>query len=419
MRRPALRPFTLLLFSFLASLMLPTTALAQLAPTPPSFAASFKAGALTVNLIQGDGQYSGTLRIRDLEYPIHATVDGETLKGTFDADGSSFEFTARFDDDILLLESDGVTHRLSPAARNPLAKEPEPRRQNPLAEPAQSTRPPDEEPAASLPDGPAQDPDLPQRRPHIVGITVSTPSDWQVQEANGTMLMIPSDAPRGASGPNEAYVLVYAVTQAASAHDQSLLDKLSGEFRQLGAALAPDGEIEKFRSPLGPAARIAFAGTTDEGTRLKVAADVVIRDGLVVGILAIGEANAVVSRKDLARKVFNALRPSEVGRDAAVAGTWRRSRSYSDSISGFSMATETKITLDPSGSYEQSSQAIGGDANNGIESQGEPTRGLWFAKDGVFILLSHDGDTTQGSYRIVDGSLVTTPSGGSRQIWDR
>ncbi len=103
------------------------------------FVGRFKGEGLMVELHpDAGGALTGTLTLGEHKYPASAKVDGDRLVGSFESDGSHFDFTAKLDGGSMSLTSGSSRYTLKKDAPNPLDK---PRRRNPLepqagAEPA-------------------------------------------------------------------------------------------------------------------------------------------------------------------------------------------------------------------------------------------------------------------------------------------
>ena len=72
-------------------------------------------------LVEGSAP-SGTLTMHDKRYPVAATGNGNKVTGTFESDGSQFEFSATLDSGTMSLESGGNTYTLKKATSKPLGK---------------------------------------------------------------------------------------------------------------------------------------------------------------------------------------------------------------------------------------------------------------------------------------------------------
>jgi hypothetical protein len=69
-----------------------------------SFAGTFRGNDIAL-ILQGDGSYTGTLEFQGKSYPVKASSEGNILKGTFNVNGTDFEFVATLQDMTLTLES--------------------------------------------------------------------------------------------------------------------------------------------------------------------------------------------------------------------------------------------------------------------------------------------------------------------------
>jgi hypothetical protein len=79
-----------------------------LEPADP-FAGTFRGNDIAL-ILKGSSPYIGTLEFKGQTYPVAATSQGNTLAGTFETNGSSFDFTATLQDTTLTLESAGQTY---------------------------------------------------------------------------------------------------------------------------------------------------------------------------------------------------------------------------------------------------------------------------------------------------------------------
>lgn len=116
-----------------------TTADNPPAPRPPAsiFNGSFKGDELSIDLSADEGdRYTGTMRLRDKQFPVTAHAEGARLLGTFQSGGTNFDFSASLDGDTLKLTSGGSDYTMrraggSTSAENPLGK---PAPKNPLGQ---------------------------------------------------------------------------------------------------------------------------------------------------------------------------------------------------------------------------------------------------------------------------------------------
>ena len=100
------------------------------APAAP-FAGSFKGEKLSIDLTPATADaYTGTLRMGAKSFPAKAKADGTRLTGSFDSNGTAFDFTATLDGPTLTLTSGQTRYTLTKSApANPLDASPG----NPLA----------------------------------------------------------------------------------------------------------------------------------------------------------------------------------------------------------------------------------------------------------------------------------------------
>lgn len=95
-----------------------------------SLAGSYRGDELAVDLAEKEGRYTGTMTLHDKTFPLTAHAEGNKLDGTFQASGSTFNFTASLAGETLTLVSDGNTYAMkrvlpvpaAPPPKNPLAQ---------------------------------------------------------------------------------------------------------------------------------------------------------------------------------------------------------------------------------------------------------------------------------------------------------
>lgn len=85
--------------------------------TPTTFAGTFRGQDIAL-ILQGEGPYTGTLEFQGKSYPVKASAQKNMLKGTFEVNGTNFEFTARLDGTALTLESGGQRYPMLKAPTN-------------------------------------------------------------------------------------------------------------------------------------------------------------------------------------------------------------------------------------------------------------------------------------------------------------
>jgi hypothetical protein len=384
-----------------------------------SFAGVFEGDGLRLDLKRERDELKGVLIVGDQQFPVTARAAAGGIAGTFTSEGYNFEFTARFDGDQLLLTSDDEMHRLArvrarPA--NPLsggAKDKEPK--NPLTRPAAGDKP--REPEAEQNNAVRE---FPQAIRHPLGVTLHAPQAWKVQSSMGSVVMIPDDAAANEGGPNELYLLLYAhAGDARSVRDQSLMRKISEQIRSSLPNLSGAGDPELFQVQGRDSALLRMKGRSDDGRQFAADVYVTVHEGVAVGLLGLGEQDVMRAREKLARRMFEAMSFGPPAREQRLVGRWSYGDSYSDPTSGFSMATQTSVVLDPGGRYTHSSRVAGGNESVTGSSGGESDRGLWFADQNTIIMLSESGESSQVAYTLSNGRLVTTDAESQRQIWNR
>ena len=145
-------------------------------PAPPT--GTFSGEGLTLTLSRTGDEYTGSASLGGNSFPLKGRFDdSKGLAGTFTAGGSTYDWTASVEGQILKFETGGTVYHLAlPAADNPLAKKPE--AANPLAD---KPNPP---PSGEAPQGTLKFTRLSIKDPGINNIEAFSfliPEGWQTQ----------------------------------------------------------------------------------------------------------------------------------------------------------------------------------------------------------------------------------------------
>jgi hypothetical protein len=251
---------------------------------------------------------------------------------------------------------------------------------------------------------------LSRRGTHPSGIAYRYPRDWELQPHGGGVL-VPNDAPRDEQGANELYVVLGFPCDERPRDDAAseLAVALFGEESRF----TPDGAPEES----GDGLRFRYRSDGPQG---EIVADayVEVDDGVARCLVAIGLRSAIEARATVARSVFESFEYEAPERDPRVIGSWSHGQSYTNSMAGFGMAVEWRMTLEADGTFVKSSTSAGGDASVSASSDGDTESGTWYADDENLTLVSLDGTSRSLTYKIVDDALVTYDANGSRTIWE-
>jgi hypothetical protein len=79
------------------------------------FVGTHSDGKLTIQLVEDNGAFTGTIALNGTTYQAKAQPKGEGLEGTFVVDKNQYPFSASVNSDIVTLESGGVTYTLKSA----------------------------------------------------------------------------------------------------------------------------------------------------------------------------------------------------------------------------------------------------------------------------------------------------------------
>lgn len=335
----------------------------------------WEGGELVVQLVAEGPGYAGSVTLRGRSFPLRAGVGPEGLRGTFEAEGAEFPFTAVPASGGLVLSSGGASYRL--ARRAPPAGV-----TNPVAAPA---APPDSEGGWYR---------------HATGAELRLPPGWRAQSSPLGVQLVPPD---GAA--NEIYAVTGQPAPGIARPDDprvqlTLEALLASQIPFLERAGAPEAD--------GDGARFRWRGR-HALTGAEIAAVVTVRllDGNAVGFLAVGECARVEPRHAAVAGVARSLRMGQGQRDPRLVGSWHHwSYRGSSGLTGASYGTETRrqVLLAADGSAAEASSVessgfVSGSAGWAGQGQ-EQRRGTWTAGDGTLFMRWNDGTSAAFQYQV-------------------
>jgi hypothetical protein len=89
-----------------------STAQNPLTATPDAFSGTYRGDKIALTVQLANGQYAGTLEFNTQSYPVQAAAQGDKLVGSFQANGSPFEFSFYPQETFFTLESGGQKYNL-------------------------------------------------------------------------------------------------------------------------------------------------------------------------------------------------------------------------------------------------------------------------------------------------------------------
>jgi hypothetical protein len=83
-----------------------------LTATPDAFSGTYRGDKIALTVQLAEGQYAGTLEFNAQSYPVQAAAQQDKLVGTFQANGSPFDFSFYPQETFFVLESGGQKYNL-------------------------------------------------------------------------------------------------------------------------------------------------------------------------------------------------------------------------------------------------------------------------------------------------------------------
>lgn len=380
---------------------------------PASFAGTFKGAELTLTLSAvGEGKLAGTITMGEKKYPARASQVPQGIEGSFQVDGESFEFLAKFEGDQLLLNSGGTIHVLvrqggaKPA--NPLAAKPtpeKPKATNPLAS---KTGGGGAAPAASG-----------ASYTHPAGLALNLPQGWKVQQNGILTALLPPGATK--VDGDELYLLMIGEANGIQSKRDPRLTQfleflLNGPEGQGGMILGPG---VTFQPTDGPANGLTYQGGRGGNGQLYVRCVVSEPKGRVAAIVALGLKSRIAARESALQSAMASVRATSPEHDPRLVGNWKgttqtksldardavgrqQASSVSDSSISYQLTGDGRFVESKWSRTIAIGQGVSLDSGDNVER----TQGQWVAGNGKIAFTDEHGLYIQGTYQIQGGSIV-------------
>ena len=245
---------------------------------------------------------------------------------------------------------------------------------------------------------------------HPTGVALRYPEDWTLHARFGSAVLVPPGA-----AEQEAYLLLFALVEgAASATDSQVVEIVSAQVLATMPTLGAAGPLSTRTVDGVERVRLRFRGGAPGVDAAAVVLDYAVIGDMMFGLMGMGEEAAIEARAAEVQRIADSFAFGEPGRDPQLVGTWSRSESMSDPISGASLATRVLLRLDASGGFERRSRAVG----MGMDTGDGQEAGVWAAGEGALVLLARTG-VAQFEYGWHEGSLVLCDADGHRALWAR
>jgi hypothetical protein len=367
---------------------------------------SFKSDQIQIEFNGSGGAYRGNIHFGGQRFPFEARKVGQAIQGTFQSQGTPFEFTASLNGTKLTFSTGGTIYALekemSSQPANPLAT-------NPLA------------------GQPSVNPSLKQRQggktyTHPIGFTFWYPEQWQAQETEAGIQLAPPDVSANAQGPTEVYLVTGESAEGVERPDDPrFVQYLDSQLRTLLPFMQRTGEVEALQTPSGPGALITWEGKNPTGMLVRARVFAVILKGYGVALVALGDKERINSREPALREVFLTFGLGEAKRDPRFIGVWRSESYYSSG--DFSSASVRYMTFQPDGTFSSGGRLMfSSDAGTGDTGDSDGERGRWAAANDKVYLMWDNGSYAEYGYYIQGqpGSqemLFKPTNGGKNELW--
>ena len=355
---------------------------------------SYEGEDLTIVLRAGSGGYEGEIRRGGDSYPLSAKKqDDGGLKGTFEAAGSSFEFTAKVENGTIELVTGGATYsakKKSPAVTNPLS--------------------PDRSGKKTI-----APPEKVKTFQHPVGFHFQHPERWKIQGSPNGIMILPHDVVNDAQGnPLELFLISGDSAEGIARPDDPRVGQYFDQLLAMTFAGATrTGKTDKLDCLFGPGAIFHYQASSPDGTKLKIDVYCAIHKGMGIYLAHASRDDLIEKRRAAARRMFSSFGWSKGKTDPKVVGHWTREETESSGVDirgsvGATSHLQYVFAKDGTCYYGSSTRMFGTVTGaNGVVSIDDPggggnvSRGNWFVDgNGKLWILWSDGGVSQFGYRV-------------------
>lgn len=259
---------------------------------------------------------------------------------------------------------------------------------------------------------------------HPTGFRFEHPVEWDVQQVDEGISLIPDDAARDDSG--EPAEMFFIASQPAPGVNRPDDPQILAFLEHTFAPLRRTGEVNTAQSALGPAATLTFEGRAGSH-HVRQGVYVVIHEGEGIYLLHIARRDLYEQRESAARRLFASFdwgdpqtrirsvdaQTSGTGGEAPsghldqqLIRTWQRSSTSGSTGSGGAVyvSDQDQFTFAPDGSLTYSSSSTVNASVPGISGQasGDPDAlgGRWSIEGGLLVIRWDTGEVGHYEYSV-------------------
>lgn len=264
---------------------------------------------------------------------------------------------------------------------------------------------------------------------HPLGVSLSHPAAWRIQQAQEALQILPDDV------DSEAEFIIASVATAPVARidDPSVLAYVDDSIRQAQPGLRRTSGASPVQCKAGEGIVLSYSGELADGRAGAAVAYSVLIEGNAISLTAIGTDEKITQRNPMLAEVFATFaaggdaagaagQPAQV--DQNLVGTWRQSRARhnSDGSGGGTYdSSSSTYSLAPDGTYTAKHTSLI-DVNlpggaGGSSSSESDSAGTWSANGEFLAVRSEDGGIVfSGTYEVFRNGIELQPTGGGDRI---
>lgn len=264
---------------------------------------------------------------------------------------------------------------------------------------------------------------------HPLGLSLSHPAAWRIQQAQEALQIVPDDV-----DPQAEFILASLdAAPVARIDDQSVIAYVDDSIRQAQPGLRRTDGPSPVQCRAGEGIVLSYSGTLADGRAGAAVVYSVLVEGNAISLKAIGTDEKVGQRKPILTEVFDTFAAGGHAAGAAaeqaqvdqnLIGTWRHSRARHEndgSGGGTYDSFSTTYSLAPDGTYTAKHTSlidVGLPGGAGGSSTSETaSAGTWSANGDFLAVRSEEGGIVfSGTYKVFSNGVELQPTGGGDKV---
>ncbi len=267
---------------------------------------------------------------------------------------------------------------------------------------------------------------------HPLGFSFWYPLNWNIQETDSAIQLIPPDVKSNEFGLAEFYLVSTEMVQDISRPDDpQIIQYFESQLTSLLPFLKRTGEAEKTDIGANQGVLITFDGQNELKKMIRSYIFLALNKDQSVTLIGMGEKEYIDVRKAILKEIFSTLSFIQPKITSSLIGLWKHEEFYSSGT--FYANTTTYMNLKSDGTFTYGSHAMAsmthqdssgnmiGNTSADTGSSSPDEYGKWSSDSNKLRLMYADGSYAEYSYYIdgVQGSrnILLKSDNGKNKLW--